>query len=106
LHDIALNPFHPAHIDAHGESRSEDLADAETDIPAIVGIRLSGAGGITGAKISRRFNFEFPLVRVASIEPGFVAEVVVNAAAVFVRVVGAKGPQQSVIPRLLLIGAG
>ena len=29
LHVIALNPIHPAQIDAHGESRSEDLADAK-----------------------------------------------------------------------------
>ena len=87
LHVIAFHPMHPAQVGAHGESRSEDMADADTDIVAVIGVSLSRSGGIVGAEKSRRYIFEFLLIRIPPVEPGFVAEVVVNAAAVLVRIV-------------------
>ena len=79
LHIVALHPLHPAQIYAHGESRSEDLAHSNSDIPAVIGVSLSRPGGIAGAEESSLFVFVFLLVRISSVEPGLVAEVVVNA---------------------------
>ena len=67
------------------------------DIPAIIGVPLSGASRIVGAEKSRRFIFEFFFVGVSSIEPGFVAEVMVNAAAVLVRIVRQKADGTPVV---------
>ncbi len=50
LHVVALHPFHPAQIDAHGESGSEDLAYANSDIPAVVGVSLPRPAGLSAPK--------------------------------------------------------
>ena len=66
------------------------MAHADADVVAVIGVSLSRTGRIVGAKICRRNIFEFLLVGVSSIEPGAVAEVVVNAGAVFVGVITAQ----------------
>ena len=66
------------------------MAEAKSDVVAIVGVPLPRAGWIAGAKIGGRYVFEFLLVRVPPIEPGVVAEVVVNTGAILVRIVATK----------------
>src|SRR6478736_2958747 len=97
LHVVALHPFHPAHIYAHGERGCENLAQAYTDIPAIIWVSLSRTSRIVGAEESSLFVFEFFFVGISSIEPGFVAEVMVNAAAVLVRIVRQKADGTPVV---------
>src|SRR6478672_829970 len=87
---VALHPFHPAQIYAHGESRTEYLACTDRDIPAVIGISLSRACRIVGAEESSLFIFVFLLVGKSSVEAGLVAEVMVNATAVLVRIVRQK----------------
>ena len=74
--------MHEPEVGAHGEGRREDVADANADVVAVIGVSLSRSGGIIGAEICRRNIFEFPLVRVPPVQSGTVAEVVVNAGAV------------------------
>ena len=82
--------MHETEVAAHGEGRSEDLAHAKSDVVAIVRVPLSRPGRIVGTPISGRFIFEFLLVRVSSVEPRLIAQVVVNADAILGRVVGAE----------------
>ena len=97
LHVVALNPLHSAQIDAHGEGGSEDLAHANSNIPAVIGVSLSRTSRIVGAEESSLFVFVFLLVGKSSVEPGLVAEVVVNAAAVLVRIVCQKADRTPVV---------
>src|SRR4051812_15425779 len=97
LHVVTLHPFHPADIYAHGERGGENLAQAYTDIPPIVGVRLSRTSRIVCAEESSLFIFEFLFVGISSIEPCSVTEVMVNPAAVLVRIVGQKADGTPVV---------
>src|SRR5450755_585419 len=87
LYVVALYPLHPAQIHAHGESGGKDLAQADADVPTVIGISLPRTGGIIRPEESRFFVFVFLLVGIPPVEPGIVAEVVINTAAVLVRIV-------------------
>ena len=77
-------------VATHGESRAEYVAGAKANTVTVVGVPLARAGGIGGPPICWHFVFEFLLVRVSPVDPGAIADVVVNASAILIRVVSTK----------------
>src|SRR5215469_9350703 len=87
LHVVAFHPLHTAQIHAHCESRTEDLAQTDASIPTVVGVSLPRTGGVACAIERSFFVFVFLLVGITSIKTSPVAEVMVDAAAILVRIV-------------------
>ena len=86
-----------AHIEAHGESRAEDMAYTGCQVPAVIGVSLSRAGGIAGAEERSLFILVCLLVGKSSVEARAFTEVVVNATAELVRIVGLKAGSAPVV---------
>src|SRR5215813_14587070 len=43
---VALDPFHPTQINAHSECGSENLAEADANVPAVIWVSLPRTSGI------------------------------------------------------------
>src|SRR6185437_10800416 len=67
-------------------------------IPAVIGVSLSRTRRIAGSEIGWTLIFEFCLARESSIEPCHIVKVVVDAAAVLIRVIGSESAGGPVEP--------